>query len=107
MRTPGWGEKRRSSTSGVCPIACRMSAYLPPHGWLSRRGSIIAYRFRKCRNSGTGGLRTPARHGRQDDQRIGVADRSLQPGQHAHVLVVQINVDVAVEFTVLGKELAL
>src|SRR6266480_6238306 len=42
MRTPGLGESRRSSTSGVCPIACTMSAYLPPQGRLSRRGSIIA-----------------------------------------------------------------
>src|SRR3954462_14155208 len=42
MRTPGLGENRLSSTSGVWPIAWTMSPYLPPHGRLSRRGSIIA-----------------------------------------------------------------
>src|SRR5919201_2659808 len=42
MRTPGLGENRLSSTSGVWPIACTMSPYFPPHGRLSRRGSIIA-----------------------------------------------------------------
>src|SRR5215218_6494362 len=39
MRTPGFGLSRRSSTSGVWPIAWTMSPYLPPHGRLSRRGS--------------------------------------------------------------------
>src|SRR3954468_1689097 len=42
MRTPGLGDRRLSSTRGVCPIAWTMSPYLPPHGRLSRRGSIIA-----------------------------------------------------------------
>src|SRR4051794_25234803 len=42
MRTPGFGLNRFSSTSGVWPIAWTMSPYLPPHGRLSRRGSIIA-----------------------------------------------------------------
>src|SRR3954468_5725238 len=42
MRTPGCGERRFSSTSGVLPIASTMSPYLPPHGLLSRRGSSIA-----------------------------------------------------------------
>ena len=35
----GLGLSLRSSTSGVFPIACTMSPYLPPHGRLSRRGS--------------------------------------------------------------------
>src|ERR671911_1815702 len=39
MRTPGFGLRRRSSTSGVLPIAWTMSPYFPPHGLLSRRGS--------------------------------------------------------------------
>src|ERR671930_883903 len=42
MRTPGFGERRLSSTKGVCPMACTMSPYFPPQGRLSRRGSIIA-----------------------------------------------------------------
>src|SRR5215210_1365514 len=37
MRTPSLGESRLSSTSGVLPMACTMSPYLPPHGLLSRR----------------------------------------------------------------------
>src|SRR5215204_1051535 len=39
MRTPGFGLSRRSSTSGVLPIAWTMSPYFPPQGLLSRRGS--------------------------------------------------------------------
>src|SRR5205807_2655112 len=104
MRTPGLGAKRRSSTSGVCPIASRMSAYLPPHGPLSSRGSIIAS---KSVVVGYGGLTGPARHRGQDDQRIGVADRGLQSFQHPYVLVIQIDVHVAVQLAVLGEELAL
>src|SRR5436190_11676321 len=42
MRTPGLGESRLSSTSGVLPMASTMSPYLPPHGLLSRPGSSIA-----------------------------------------------------------------
>src|SRR5947208_11325117 len=42
MRTPGLGDRRLSSTSGVWPIAWTMSPYFPPQGRLSRRGSIIA-----------------------------------------------------------------
>src|SRR4051794_12934143 len=42
MRTPGLGDMRLSSTSGVCPIAWTMSPYFPPHGLLSRRGSITS-----------------------------------------------------------------
>src|SRR5438128_11210028 len=104
MRTPGLGERRRSSTSGVCPIASRMSAYSPPHGRLSSRGSIIAS---KSVVVGYGGLTGPARHRGQDDQRIGVADRGLQSLQHPYVLVVQIDVHVAVQLALLGKQLAL
>src|SRR5918995_6222405 len=39
MRTPGFGLSRRSSTSGVLPIAWTMSPYFPPQGLFSRRGS--------------------------------------------------------------------
>src|SRR5262245_24531884 len=35
MRTPGFGLSRRSSTSGVFPMAWTMSPYLPPQGLLS------------------------------------------------------------------------
>src|SRR3954451_19944938 len=42
MRTPGRGDSRLSSTSGVLPIASTMSPYLPPHGLFSRPGSSIA-----------------------------------------------------------------
>ncbi len=32
IRTPGFGERRGSSISGVLPIDCTMSPYRPPHG---------------------------------------------------------------------------
>src|SRR5919204_1041772 len=42
MRTPGLGDMRFSSTSGVLPIDWTMSPYLPPQGRLPRCGSSIA-----------------------------------------------------------------
>src|SRR5213076_810167 len=42
MRTPGFGDRRFSSTRGVLPIAWTMSPYLPPQGRLPRCGSSIA-----------------------------------------------------------------
>src|ERR687892_706240 len=49
MRTPAFGLRRRSSTSGVLPIAWTMSPYLPPHGLLSRRGSSTSESVVRCR----------------------------------------------------------
>src|SRR5919106_2440711 len=49
MRTPALGLRRRSSTSGVLPIAWTMSPYLPPHGLLSRRGSSTSESVVRCR----------------------------------------------------------
>src|ERR671921_2367873 len=42
MRTPGFGERRFSSTRGVCPIAWTMSPYRPPHGRFWRSGSVTS-----------------------------------------------------------------
>src|SRR5690349_14216359 len=42
MRTPGLGERRLSSISGVLPIASTMSEYRPPHGLLCSGGTLIA-----------------------------------------------------------------
>src|SRR4051794_25498146 len=42
MRTPGLGDNRFSSTSGVLPIDWTMSPYLPPQGRLPKCGSSIA-----------------------------------------------------------------
>src|ERR1700761_842824 len=41
-RTPGFGLRRFSSTSGVWPIAWMMSPYRPPQGLFSRRSAAIA-----------------------------------------------------------------
>src|SRR5918998_3873792 len=41
MRTPGLGDRRFSSTSGVLPIARTMSPYFPPQGRFSRPGGCI------------------------------------------------------------------
>src|SRR3954462_14344288 len=38
MRTPGFGDRRRSSTSGVLPMAWTRSEYRPPQGRLARGG---------------------------------------------------------------------
>src|ERR671931_149 len=99
MRTPGFGDKRLSSTSGVCPIAWTMSPYLPPHGRLSRRGSIIA--SKSVVPDQARPLR-PAGHRGEDHERVLGPQCRLEPAQHAHVLVVHVDVDVAVELPTLG-----
>src|SRR5437763_15548255 len=108
MRTPGFGESRRSSTSGVWPIAWTMSAYLPPHGRLSRRGSIIASKSvvaaKACPATKAA---SAAGHRRQDHQRVSVAHGRIQAVEHADVLVVQVDVHVAVELAVLAEQLPL
>src|SRR3954469_5108368 len=102
MRTPGFGDRRFNSTSGVLPIAWTMSPYFPPHGRLSRRGSIIASESVVRR------VRLPAAcHRRQDHEGVALTDRCIQALQDPNVLVVQIDVHVAVELPVLAEELAL
>ena len=91
----------------------------------------VADRLRRCRRSdrrraGSGGApdghasgsvarperpaaapsSAPAGHGRQDDQRVALADRRLEPVEHAHVLVVEVDVDVAVQLAVGAEQLA-
>src|SRR3954452_3420778 len=44
-RTPGLGLRRRSSTSGVLPIAWTMSVYRPPHGRFCRGGTDTSRRI--------------------------------------------------------------
>ncbi len=46
-----------------------------------------------------------AGHRRQDDDGVAVGDRGLEPVEHPHVLVVEVDVDVAVEVAVLAEEL--
>src|SRR3954463_8620104 len=48
-----------------------------------------------------------ARHGRQDHQHVAVADLGLEALQHAHVLVVEVDVDVAVELAAVAEDLRL
>ena len=59
MRTPGLGDSRLSSTSGVLPIAATMSAYLPPHGRFSSSGSSIASESVVAGRSARGGEPAP------------------------------------------------
>src|ERR687896_239762 len=49
MRTPGFGLRRRNSTSGVLPIAWTMSPYLPPQGRVSSPGSNTSESVVRCR----------------------------------------------------------
>src|SRR5438045_3569457 len=101
MRTPGFGERRFSSTRGVLPIAWTMSPYFPPQGRLSRRGSIIASESVVSR------VRLlAAGHRRQDHQGVAFTYRCIQALENPNVLVVQIDVHVAVQLPVLTEELA-
>ena len=54
-----------------------------------------------------GRLAPAAGHRRQDHQRVALADGRVEPVEHAHVLVVEVDVDVAVELALGGEQLAL
>src|SRR5829696_8964575 len=111
MRTPGFGDNRLSSTSGVWPIAWTMSPYLPPQGRFSSSGpSIASERIAWRRSPGAsdaaGALRAlPAGHRRQDHERVPLVDRRVEPLQDADVLVVQVHVHVPVERPVVAEQL--
>src|SRR5436189_6393579 len=99
MRTPGFGDSRFSSTSGVLPIASTMSPYRPPQGRLPTSSNTP-----KAYSPGGGARRgSAAGHGREDHDRVGVRDRRLQTLENAHVFVVQIDVDVAVQLAALAE----
>src|SRR4051812_14949091 len=49
----------------------------------------------------------PPGHGRQDDQHVAVVDRGVEAVEDPYVLVVQVDVDVAVELAAVAEELAL
>src|SRR6185436_11131783 len=102
MRTPGFGANRFSSTRGVCPIAWTMSPYLPPQGRFSSPGSTTS----KSVARGSGRLnRLSAGHRRQDHQRVRVGERRVEAVEHAHVLVVLVDVHVPVQLAALPEEL--
>ena len=48
-----------------------------------------------------------ARHRGQDHERVRLADRRVESVEHPHVLVVQVDVDVAVQPAVGGEQLRL
>src|SRR5881394_3766280 len=120
MRTSGLGEKRGNSTKGVLPIDSTMSPKRPPQGLLSSssRGISFSRYFKKYSH----GYSLPGRvmcamrkevapagsaagHRGQDDDGVAIADRGLEPVQHPHVLVVEVDVDVAVEVALGAEEL--
>src|SRR5215217_204955 len=86
---------RRRSVLPLCAgVAQRRLGATPP--WrFARRGDPRAERLE----------RGPAGHGRQDDQRVGGSDRSREAVEHADVLVVEVDVDVAVQAAVVAEEL--
>src|SRR5829696_1443456 len=130
MRTPGFGDSRLSSTSGVWPIAWTMSAYLPPQGRFSSSGPSIAseriatgreqptypprarrkgraHRERGAARCPLASRRSAPGHRRQDHERVALVDRRLEPLEDPHVLVVHVHVHVPVERPVLAEELVL
>ena len=79
MRTPGFGDRRLSSTSGVLPIACDDVAVAPAAGPVLQRGtediasrSVVAGHLlaAPCRGGGPAGrtgASSPARRARGDE----------------------------------------
>src|SRR5262245_6030790 len=115
-RTDGVGDMRGIWTSGVWPIAPRMSSYRPPCG------AITSWAW-ACTWSGSIGSPAPAarpwssrarraltgsapRHRRQEPDLVALPHRRLQPVEIADILAVDVDVDEAVELAVVGQELA-
>src|SRR3954465_8287297 len=102
MRTSGLGLRRGSSTSGVLPIDSTMLPKRPPQGRL--RSSDIARQSLTSKSIALGGCPweitkafSTAGHGRQDDHCVALLHRGTQAVQDPNVLVVEVDVDVAVE----------
>src|SRR3954447_13504891 len=60
-----------------------------------------------AKEPGMRGLCAAAGHGRQDDERVGLPHRGVQPVEDADVLVIEIDVDVAIQRAVGAEELRL
>jgi len=69
---------------------------------VSRQNHPIRHRASVDGRSGSA-----AGHRREDHERVGVADRRIQPVQHAHVLVVEVDVHVPVQRAVGAEQLIL
>ena len=85
-------------SSSEQPIKARTGTAATAH-WPIIVGSAAA---EKGRLSGP-----PAGHRRQDHERVALADGGVEAVEHAHVLVVEVHVDVAVELALGGEQLAL
>src|SRR6187551_3040994 len=123
MRTSGLGVRRGSSTSGVLPIDSTILPKRPPQGRL--RSSDIARQSLTSKSIARAGkpelnqLVYPAGgevdavrraalatgHRRQDDDGVAVLHGRAQAVEDPNVLVVEVDVDVAVEVAVLAEEL--
>src|SRR4051794_39323215 len=57
----------------------------------------------RCRTALVGA----AGHRRQDDERVAVLDPGVEPVEHAHVLIVEVDVHVAVELAFAAEQLGL
>src|SRR5262245_6132916 len=119
IRTPSTGDIRGIATIGVCPIAPRMSSYRPPCGarsswawtwtWSGSIGSLEAGatpRSSRARRAPICLAARTARHRRQQPDLVALPDRRLQPVEVANVLAVDIDVDEAVELTLVRQQLA-
>src|SRR3954462_1818465 len=90
-RTSGVGDRLGSPTSGV-----------PPRE--STREAKRAIRTLPCQGSGR---RSAPRHRWEDRHRVAVLDRGVERTGEAHVLVVDVDVDEAVQRALLGDEAVL
>src|SRR4051812_13265619 len=88
------------------PVAiCAASSRGIPGGHSSpavTRGNVPAHR-----DPPVNGRLPAAGHGRQDHQHVAAADWGVEPVEDADVLVVEVDVDVAVEVAAFAEELAL
>src|SRR5581483_7939440 len=102
-RTPGFGDMRGMPTSGVFPIASRMSPYrIEPvsQGPSRQPGSAEAPAPPAARRSGSGA----AGDGRQDRDRVALLHGGLERAEVPHVLVVHVDVDEAVQAAVVRHD---
>src|SRR5215471_7775862 len=117
IRTAGLGDIRGISTSGVWPIASRMSWYRPPCGtpaswacactWSGSIGSDDAgaiARSSRARRALTAGA-SAARHRRQDPDLVAIRDLGREPGEIADVLAVDVDVHEPVQLAPVGQQL--
>src|SRR5436190_10925874 len=101
-----------SATARASSVLLMLATWAPPQNgiWGDATDPVRRKPFTCARSSRLKDRRSrssSARHGGQDDQHVAVADLRIEALEHPHVLIVEVDVDVAVEVAAVAEDLGL